>query len=123
MPVGEFINYNDNLSFIATGKVHPGEGFMIRTNLKNHSEVDQKFRITMDAPDGFRFRADHDPDWDDVSNVTQEGTHSAVFVVDADAEGERFDLLLEIEALPQVVPGWYQIRFETEPLPSDLSNP
>ena len=55
----------------------------------------------MDAPDGFRFRADHDSDWDDVSNVNQEGPRSATFVLDADAEGERFDLLLEIETLPR----------------------
>ena len=46
-----------------------------------------------------------------------------MFTATTDADGlTESSLVIEVEVLPQVLPGWYTISGETEALATDLSN-
>ena len=115
VPNGLFVIYNDNTSFVAQAVVQAGDTYMIRPFLKNHSGVDQDMMLLAETSPGFRVNVVEVSDRADVTAVSGRGTEKVwAITVDDAAAGENFDLEITIEVLPQVVPGWYELRFTTE---------
>ena len=52
------VRYEDNTRFSATARTYPGDAYTIYLSLDNKSNARVIQRITIDAPDGFRFSGD-----------------------------------------------------------------
>jgi hypothetical protein len=114
--------YNDNLSVTVTAETYPGETFTVDIEVKNNTSVDQDHRLTVTAPDGFRFSEGASPG--SAITLTQEEPYVFVFTAKATAAGDEATgaIPIKVEVLPQVAPGWYSWTFETEALETDLDN-
>ena len=131
------VTFNDDLSFEVTAETYPGETYDLTIGVTNLTGVAQTHRLSLVYPDGFRFsRVQVDQgagmvltDGFRFSRVqvdqgagmvlTQEDPSNFVFTVDADTTAS---MEIDVEVLPQVLPGWYTINGETEALETDLSN-
>ena len=120
--------YNDNLSVTVTAFSYPGDLFSVELVLINNSDVDQSQLITIQAPDGFRFSdvtgSGTLPSAVNILGVAQQSPLEFVYTLDDTASGDstKDRLAIQVELLPQVVPGWYTWTFETEALETDLDN-
>jgi hypothetical protein len=116
--------FNDNLSFAVTAETYPGGSYDIRLRLNNLSEVDQNHRLVFDVPDGFRLSRSTSAQGDNITLV-QQGPRSFVYTVDTVADGTTADddLVVHVEVLPQMFPGWYSLSAASVPLATNLSNP
>ncbi len=116
--------YNDKLSFNITSETYPAGSYEIRLRLNNRSEVEQVHRLTFDVPDGFRLSRNSG---DQGLNVTiaQSSPSSFLYSLSPAADGTTSDddLVINIQVLPQVFPGWYTISASTAPLSTSLWNP
>ena len=112
------VTYNDDLSFEVTAETYPGESYDLEIEIENLTDVDQTHRLALVYPDGFRFSRDASAQVGLIV-LTQESPSSFVFTVDA---GEVATMVVEVEVLPQVLPGWYTIIGQSEALATDLSN-
>ncbi len=110
--------YNDGTSMTASAEAYPGDSYDIELVLINNSEINQPQRISILAPDGFRFSNATAASAVNVIGVAQEDAHHFVYTVDSDAAGHTtFDRMqLQVDVLPQVVPGFYSISLSTEGL-------
>ncbi len=117
------VTYNDNLSFEVTAETYPGETYDLEIDVKNHTSVDQTHRIVLEYPDGFRFDRTVGSQGSAIT-LTQEDPNSFVFTATSSADGTSgtSKVVIEVEVLPQVLPGWYTISGATEALETDLSN-
>ena len=112
------VTFNDDLSFEVTAETYPGETYDLTIGVTNLTGVAQTHRLSPVYPDGFRFsRVQVDQGAGMV--LTQEDPSNFVFTVDADTTAS---MEIDVEVLPQVLPGWYTINGETEALETDLSN-
>ncbi len=114
----EGVTYNDDLSFEATAETYPGEDYDLEIEVENLTDVDQTHRLTLVYPDGFRFSRDAG-DQVGLIVLTQENPNAFVFTVE---DGETATMVIAVEVLPQVIPGWYTISGSTEALATDLTN-
>ncbi len=113
------VTYNDDLSFEVTAETYPGDNYDLNIGITNNTSVTQVHRITLDYADGFRFsRVEADQGSGVV--LTQEDVSNFVFEVDSGTVDS--DIVIHVEVLPQVLPGWYTISGVTEPLETDLTN-
>ena len=105
-------------AFEVTAETYPGETYDLTIGVTNLTGVAQTHRLSLVYPDGFRFsRVQVDQGAGTV--LTQEDPSNFVFTVDADTTAS---MEIDVEVLPQVLPGWYTINGETEALETDLSN-
>ncbi len=112
------VTFNDALSFEVTAETYPGETYNLTIGVTNLTSVNQTHRLSLVYPDGFRFsRVALDQDSGMI--LTQEDPSNFVFTVDALTTAS---MEIDVEVLPQVLPGWYTISGETEALETDLSN-
>ncbi len=114
----EGVTYNDDLSFEATAETYPGEEYVLEIEIENLTDVDQTHRLTLVYPDGFRFSRDEFAQ-DGGMVLTQESPSAFVFTVDDLTTASMF---IDVEVLPQVLPGWYTISGDTLALATDLTN-
>ena len=112
------VTYNDDLSFEVTAETYPGDNYDLNIGITNNTSVTQVHRITLDYADGFRFsRVEADQGSGVV--LTQDDVSNFVFEVDSGTTDS--DIVIHVEVLPQVLPGWYTISGVTEPLETDLT--
>ena len=113
--------YNDETSYIVSVQTFPGDMYQLQLFLNNESGVTQVHRLTIDAPEGFRFQAGKCSeeikilaktltpltcDGGSELSVAQESNLVIAYTVDSGADGTTADDVLRIgvEVLPQVVP-------------------
>ncbi len=114
----EGVTFNDALSFEVTAETYPGETYDLEIRVTNRTNVNQTHRLSLVYPDGFRFSRVA-LDQDSGMTLTQEDPSNFVFTITDDDTASMF---IEVEVLPQVLPGWYTISGETEALETDLTN-
>ena len=112
------VTYNDDLSFEVTAETYPGDSYDLEIEVTNLTDVDQTHRLSLVYPDGFRFSRDATVQGSGMV-LTQESPSAFVFTVDSDTTAK---MIIHVEVLPQVLPGWYTVSGATEALAADLSN-
>ena len=81
------VTYNDDLSVTVTAETYPGETFTVDIEVTNNTSVEQDHRLTIVAPDGFRFSDGSSPG--SAITLTQEEPYVFVFTALAAAAGDE----------------------------------
>ncbi len=121
----EGVIYNDGLSFEVTAGTYPGDTYALKVVLKNHTSVTQVHRIVLDYPDGFRFAIPEGLGKQGTAIIPIPESPNALVILalpSADGSDSTSKVVIDVEVLPQMEPGWYTISGETEALETDLSN-
>ena len=112
-----FITLQDGQSFNASVKVQPGDKYQVKPAIKNNTDSDAFLLLTVDTPPGFIVDVSNATAvTDEISEVGQASEDTWIVVVDEAADGSQGDLVIEVEVDTSVVPGFYPLTMNLDPL-------